>query len=102
MRERRAMLPFMRWPLFACAIAVAGACLPTREVRQGDEAGLSDASLNGNDVAKLDVDLGFALRQRQVRVVEGKGVWRRPRGRCGHRGERAEEGGNNEFESRVH
>ncbi len=53
----------MRWPLFACAIAVAGACLPTRDIRQGDEAGLSDASLNANDVGKLDVDLGdpFAI-----------------------------------------
>jgi hypothetical protein len=53
----------MRWPLLACAIAVAGACLPTHEIRPGDEAGLSDASLTGNDVVKLDVDLGdpFAI-----------------------------------------
>ncbi len=48
-----------------CALGVAewAACLPTHDVREGDEAGLSDVSLNGNDVGKLDVDLGdpFAI-----------------------------------------
>ncbi len=53
----------MRWPLLACSLAIAGACLPTRDVRQGDEAGLSDVTLVGDDAGKLDVDLGdpFAI-----------------------------------------
>ena len=51
----------MRRLFFACLFL--GACLPTHDAHEGDEAGLSDASLSGNDAGKLDVDFGdsFAI-----------------------------------------